>query len=167
MLSTRLTRHTAASGGEVKPLGISGKLVWFNRNFFLRKSQRQNYKENTQSKLFNCYYLKSVLFMNKFHWTHHVEYERNVCAVWLRDEFKKWSYEISAALASQKSWVWIPLKTPEIFQVHTYKTIAEIVQQVRGSLIFLNSYAEYVDQNEIHDVNLLCFLTAFVTVLML
>ena len=101
--------------------------------------------------------------MNKFQWTHHVEYESNVCAVWLRDEFKKWSYQMSAALPSQKSWVWIPLKTPEIFQVHTYKTIAEIVQQVRGSLIFLNSYAEYVDQSEIHDVNLICFLTAFVT----
>ena len=45
LLSTRLTRHTAASGGEVRPLGISGKLAWFNRNFFLWKSQRQNYKE--------------------------------------------------------------------------------------------------------------------------
>ena len=28
---------------------------------------------------------------------------------------------------------------------------------------FLNSYAEYVDQNEVHDVNLLCFLIAFLT----
>ena len=76
LLSTRLTRHTAASGGEVRPLGISGKLVWFKRYFFLWKSQRQNYKENTQSKLYYNH-SKSVLFRNKFNWV----WKKCLCSV--------------------------------------------------------------------------------------
>lgn len=69
--------------------------------------------------------------------------ERNVCEMWLRDELKKWSshfldnlsdclvfapqkYQapsagfepMTSAIASQRSWVWILLKTTEIFQVH-------------------------------------------------
>ena len=67
LLSTRLTRHTAGSGGEVRPLGISCKLVWFNRNFFLWKSQRQNYKKTHNTSY--CSF-KSGLLVNKFNRKH-------------------------------------------------------------------------------------------------
>lgn len=58
LLSTRLTRHTAVSGGKlstlgpVKSLDISDKLILLKRNLSLWKSHRQNYK----NKLIICFW---------------------------------------------------------------------------------------------------------------
>ena len=90
--------------------------------------------------------------------------ERNVCEVWLRDELKKWSshfldnlsyclvcapqkYQASSAgfepmtsaIALQRSWVRILLKTPDIFQVHKWDNHWDCPASVRitSSLTFI------------------------------
>ena len=90
--------------------------------------------------------------------------ERNVCEVWLGDELKKWSshfldnlsyclvcapqkYQASSAgfepmtsaIALQRSWVRILLKTPDIFQVHKWDNHWDCPASVRitSSLTFI------------------------------
>ena len=113
--------------------------------------------------------------------------ERNVREMWLRDELKKWSshfldnlsdslvfapqkYQASSAgfepmtsaIASQRSWVRILLKTPDIFQVHIGDNHCDCPASVRitssitviciTSVLFVWSWMECTLLQQVHQL---------------